>query len=116
MRRKRRKKDDLLFRVILGSSFVLFWSCLVVIGFVSRAIDRDARELVRTVNTQTFDPSSDPEGFSLYAEFSSSGRRGQYGTGGKTPDDGFWKQKTGDTPGATALSNNRESGRLVNDN
>jgi hypothetical protein len=112
MKRRKRKKDDLLFRGALGASFLLFWAGLVTLGLVSQAMDRDVKALSRTAVLQTFDPSSDPEGFSLYAEFSGTDRT----EGVALPADlGLQGPASGEEPGATAFSNGAESRRLVID-
>ena len=112
MRKRRRKKDGLLFRGVLGASFLLFWSGLIVLGLVSQAMNRDVQDLTRNVNQQAYDPSSDPEGFSLYAEFNQTDK-----TSVPSPADVQLKHwKAGDATGATVLSNGPDARRLVKDN
>lgn len=113
MKKRRKKKDDLLFRGLLAASFLLFWSGLVVLGLVSRAMNDGASGMVRTETIRAFDPSSDPEGFSLYADFTRTDSASDAKVRAGEPDP---RLQIDDSTGSTALSNAPDSRRLVKDN
>ena len=110
MKKRRRKKGNFLFRCILGVSFLAFWSGLVALGFTSQSLSKDVREVTRAANSQRFDPSSDPEGFSLYAEFS----RDDDAKAGAAVINRKWDLK--ETGAALVLSNGRELRKLAKNN